>query len=155
VFNVEISTNPDLEDARGKAVLADIKMMQIKGVKDVHFCPVYFFSGNLTFEQIQTISQRLLTDAVSENYSIAKTDKICADKFNVIEVYYKKGVTDALALSVKKAIKSFDLDDKIIVNTAKRYYLDGQVSFGALENIALKILANSLIQEYRIEKKIL
>jgi phosphoribosylformylglycinamidine synthase len=65
-----------------------------------------------------------------------------------VDVWYKKGVTDTVSESVIKAVKDLGIEKEIKVKTGHRYRLYGKVSQTVLNNIAMKLLANTLVQEY-------
>ena len=66
-----------------------------------------------------------------------------------IEILHKKGASDPSSESIIRAIKDLKLSAQ--VKTADKYYLYGHISPKDLETIAVKLFANTLIQDYKIE----
>jgi phosphoribosylformylglycinamidine synthase len=156
MFAIEIFTKNSFKDSRGQRILADIILLGVKDVRKVNYCSLYIIEGNLLLNEVKMITSCLLSDTITENYTIAQCD-IKGSCFNysfaskaMIEVSYKKGVTDTVSSSVIKAVKDLGISKKIEVKTGSRYYLSGKLSQVILDNIACNLLANTLIQEYKI-----
>ncbi len=175
MFEIEICTKKGFKNSHGEHVLSDISSIGIEGVTEVEYSPLYVIDGGITSAEVETIALELLSDKITETYtcryekqSVEESLKIgssagisasetaaCANSairprfaFFVIEVWYKKGVTDTVSESVIKAIKDLGIEKEIKVKTGHKYYLYGKVSQTVLNDIATKLLANTLIQEY-------
>ena len=70
-----------------------------------------------------------------------------------IEVWYKPAVTDPVSDSVKKGIS--DLGIKKIKNarTAQKYIIEGTITRKEIERICKELLANPVIQTYKISRR--
>lgn len=66
------------------------------------------------------------------------------------DVFYKKGVTDAVADTVSFAAKDAGITADIKVSTGKRYYIKGKITKDDIELICERLLANRLVQDYYI-----
>ncbi len=66
----------------------------------------------------------------------------------VAEVWYKKAVTDPVALTAAKAIRDLGINREITVNCGKKYYLKGDTGRDELDAVCRKVLADPLIQDY-------
>ncbi|MDR1243788.1 MAG: phosphoribosylformylglycinamidine synthase subunit PurS [Endomicrobium sp.] len=160
MFGIEIFTKTKYKDSRGEHVLSDINSSGVsKGVKKVKYCSLYIVDGNLSLNEIRMIASCLLSDNITEGYKITKygsknsksyLNNIFVSKA-MIEVVYKKGVTDTVSSSVVKAVKDLGINKDIKVKTGHRYYLSGKLSKTILDTIACKLLSNTLIQEYKIK----
>ncbi|MDR1418380.1 MAG: phosphoribosylformylglycinamidine synthase subunit PurS [Endomicrobium sp.] len=157
MFAIEVFTKNSFKDSRGKHILAYINLIGVKDVKKVNYCSLYIIEGNLLLNEVKMIASCLLSDKITENYTITKCD-IKDSCFNdvyvskaMIEVLYKKGVTDTVSSSVIKAVKDLGINKEIEVKTGSRYYLNGKLSKAVLDNVACNLLANTLIQEYKIK----
>ena len=65
---VEVNFKSGVTDAVGDSVMKGIRDLGINGVKSVRTGQKYILTGNLTEEQIKTISRRLLANDVIHNY---------------------------------------------------------------------------------------
>ena len=175
MFEIEIRTKKGFKNSHGEHVLSDISGIGIEGITEVEYSPLYVIDGGITSVEAGTIALELLSDKITETYicryeeqsvgeslrtkssagiDVSKT-VTCADSaicphsaFFVIEVWYKKGVTDTVSESVIKAVKDLGIEKEIKVKTGHKYYLYGKVSQTVLNDIATKLLANTLVQEY-------
>ncbi|MCM8778068.1 MAG: phosphoribosylformylglycinamidine synthase subunit PurS, partial [Candidatus Omnitrophica bacterium] len=68
----------------------------------------------------------------------------------VVDVFYKKGVTDAVAETVDIAVKDAGIKKDVKISTGKRYYIKGDLTKKEIELICEKVLANRLVQDYVI-----
>jgi phosphoribosylformylglycinamidine synthase len=157
MFAIEIFTKNSFKDSRGLRILADINLIGIKNVKKVNYCSLYIIEGNLLLSEAKMITSCLLSDNITESYTISKCNTEDS-QFNevsvskaMIEVLYKKGVTDTVSDSVIKAVKDLGINKEIEVKTGSRYYLSGEFLRAILDNIACNLLANTLVQEYKIK----
>jgi phosphoribosylformylglycinamidine synthase len=178
IIEIEICTKKGFKNSHGEHVLSDISGIGIEGITEVEFSPLYVIDGAITPAEAETIALELLSDKITETY-ICRYEKSCIEKslkagfstgvsvskivtctdfvirprftFFVIEVWYKKGVTDNVSESVIKAVKDLGIEKEIKVRTGRRYYLYGKVSQTVLNDIATKLLANTLIQEYVVQ----
>jgi phosphoribosylformylglycinamidine synthase len=178
MFEIEICTKKGFKNSHGEHVLSDISGIGIEGITEVEYSSLYVIDGSITSEEAETIALELLSDKITETY-ICRYEKphveeslntgfstdifvskaaACIDSvirprstFFVIEVWYKKGVTDTVSESVIKAVKDLGIEKEIKVKTGHRYYLCGKVSRAVLNDIATKLLANTLVQEYVVQ----
>jgi phosphoribosylformylglycinamidine synthase len=168
VFEIEVLTKEGFKNSRGEHVLSDIYGLGIEDITNVEYSTLYVVEGDISFGEIETIASELLTDKVAESYLIRRRDaegnsevisKFSDTKetgrlnhnFSVIEVWYKKGVTDTVSESVIKAVKDLGIAKKIKVKTGHKYHLYGKILQKTLLNtVAKKLLANTLIQKYKI-----
>jgi phosphoribosylformylglycinamidine synthase len=97
------------------------------------------------------IASELLSDRITECYRVNSKSAFRKYKFPIIEVLYKKGVTDTVAESIVKAIRDLGITKHVKINTGHKYCIHGNVSRTVLDKIASKLLANTLVQEYKIK----
>ncbi|MFH1824814.1 MAG: phosphoribosylformylglycinamidine synthase subunit PurS [Candidatus Firestonebacteria bacterium] len=69
-----------------------------------------------------------------------------------IEVWYKTGVTDAVGDSVKKGISDLGITGVKEVKTGQVYIIKGKISKKEIEKICSGLLANSIVQYYKIKQ---
>ncbi|OEG71304.1 hypothetical protein ATZ36_15180 [Candidatus Endomicrobiellum trichonymphae] len=178
MFEIEICTKKGFKNSHGEHVLSDISGIGIEGITEVEYSPLYVIDGDITSAEAETIALELLSDKIIETYT-CRYEKPCVEEslktgfsagiavsktaafadpvisprsaFFVIEVWYKKGVTDTVSESVIKAVKDLGIEKEIKVKTGHRHYLYGKVSKTVLNYIATKLLANTLVQEYVVQ----
>jgi phosphoribosylformylglycinamidine synthase len=178
MFEIEICTKKGFKNSHGKHVLFNISGIGIEGVTEVEYSPLYVIDGGITSAEAETIALELLSDKITETYTchyekqgvkeslkigssvgiVVSETAVCADStvrprsaFFAIEVWYKKGVTDTVSESVIKAVKDLGIEKEIKVKTGHKYYLYGKISQTVLNDIATKLLANTLVQEYVVQ----
>src|SRR3989338_2038734 len=157
LYRIEIKDKPGIFDAVGSAIEKDIRDLGITSVRSVHFTQVYNIEGDISAEDIKTISEEFLVDKISQAYNLQLTTYNLKD-FHVIEVAYNPGVMDPAQDSVLKGIKDLGIEGATSVKTAKKYLIKGRLTQGQLKTISEKLLYNKLIQhivqntEDRIQK---
>ena len=154
IFEIEIKTKKGFVDPQGLHTVSDISGIGIKDITDVSYVAVYRISGNITNKQADTIAKELLSDKITEDYTVKQYKSLEDKKLekNSIEVWYKHGVTDTVSESVVKAIKDLGIKEELTVKTGKKYCLKGKnIDDKKLKKIATGLLANTLIQEYLIK----
>ena len=151
MYEIEILSKTGFKNVRGEHVLSDIMQLGVKDVKKVEYSPLYKVEGAINAFEAKTIASELLSDKITESFKVTKDGDNSKAKASVIEVWFKRGVTDTVAESVVKAVKDLGIDKEISVKTGHKYYLYGNISSAVLNNIATKLLANTLIQEYKIK----
>jgi phosphoribosylformylglycinamidine synthase len=178
MFEIEVCTKKGFKNSRGEHVLSDISGIGIESIIEVEYSPLYVIDGGITSAEAETIAFELLSDKITETYiccyekqrieesldtgffsdiAVSKTaaraaSVICQHSaFFVVDVWYKKGVTDTVSESVIKAVKDLGIEKEIKVKTGRKYYLYGKVSKTVLNYIATKLLANTLVQEYVVQ----
>ncbi|MDR1122748.1 MAG: phosphoribosylformylglycinamidine synthase subunit PurS [Endomicrobium sp.] len=151
MFEVDIFTKKGFKDSRGEHVLSDILDIGIKGLKKIDYSPFYIIDGSINKSEVKMIASELLSDKITERFKVVSGVEDKKYKNSIIEVLYKKCVTDTVSESLVKAIKDLGITKDVKVKTGHKYYLHGNVSRDILNKIAIKLLANTLIQEYKVK----
>jgi phosphoribosylformylglycinamidine synthase len=151
------------KNSHGEHILSDICGIGIKNITKVEYSPLYVIDGDISSVETETIAAELLSDKITETYTVNSCSQTnCGQSLPskpainnsmncIVEVWYKKGVTDTVSGSVVKAVKDLGISKKIEVKTGHKYYLHGKISQTILNKIVIKLLANTLIQEYKIK----
>jgi phosphoribosylformylglycinamidine (FGAM) synthase PurS component len=151
---VEVIWKKNVFDAYGDSVLKSIRDLGIKSVLDVKTTKLYKFISELNKNELHKICTELLIDRVTQEFVIHFGERCMASKegaeITVIEVWLKKGVTDAVGESVKKAIKDMGINKNVEVHTGDKYIISGALKESEKKLIATRLLANEVIQEYNI-----
>ncbi|HOL21606.1 MAG TPA: phosphoribosylformylglycinamidine synthase subunit PurS [bacterium] len=152
VYLLEICNKEGIPDVFGIEIKKSIRETGIPEIESVLTSDLYHFEGDLSSEDITKIAEDVLLDGVIQEYFLGDENikRRGLEYPVVIDVFYKKGVTDAVADTVSIAIKDAGIKKDVKVSTGKRYYLKGQFNREELEKICDKVLANRLVQEYSI-----
>ncbi|MCM8829798.1 MAG: phosphoribosylformylglycinamidine synthase subunit PurS [Candidatus Omnitrophica bacterium] len=153
IYKIEVCNKKGIPDAFGLDVMKNIRETGIVKVKDVTTSDLYCFQGDISLEDIKRIADDVLLDKVIQEYIIREEDRgDFEDKGYgiVVDVFYKKGVTDAVAETVAVAVKDAGIKKDVKISTGKRYYIKGELTKKEIELICEKVLANRLVQDYVI-----
>lgn len=152
MYEIEILSKSGFKNVRGEHIHSQVVQLGFKNVKKISYSPLYRIEGGINALEAKTIAAELLSDKITEMPKVRFVKSGKEEKnadASVIEVWFKKGVTDTVAESVVKAVKDLGIMKEISVKTGHKYYLYGGISGAQLDKIAVKLLANTLIQEYK------
>jgi len=158
VWLVQVKPKNEARDRHGEHIRQDIADTGIKAVSKVRYYPLFRIEGDILLHDIETIASRLLCDLVIECCVIkdacdsapaAKAKPAPATRHEA-EVWLKSGVTDAVASSVLKAIIDLGYNKRLAVKTGQLYVIEGTITKKTVEEIAMRLLINPLIQEYKL-----
>ncbi len=146
LWRVEVKEKDGFYDAVGESVKKDIIDLGFKNkIEKARFVYVYLLEGDANESDIKKISEGLLIDPVTQEYSY--DGSVCDEKeYEVIEVAYNPGVMDPVEDSAKKAIQDLGIKGISAVKTAKKYLIKGGFSSGEIRSIAQNLLYNKVIQ---------
>lgn len=149
---LEVYIKEDLVDAAGDGLLKDIEDLNIAGAKFCRFIRVTELEGKLSKSEINRIGRELLADPVSQKFSTGKTGGALTKGAWVVEVHYNHGVTDPVSESTLKGISDMGIKGVTAARTATKVVLRGKLSKSDVDAICRRLLANSVIQTFTIEK---
>ena len=151
-WRIEAFVRDGLMDAAGEGIKKDIEDLGIHGVEAVKPIQVYEIEGRAGQGVAKRIGQELLADAVSQDFRIGDASTGFSPPGWVVDVRYHAGVTDAVGTSAMKGILDMGIGGVDSVKTSMRYVVRGKVSQTQMDAICRKLLANTVIQTYHIEK---
>jgi phosphoribosylformylglycinamidine (FGAM) synthase PurS component len=149
IYQIEISFKKGFGDKHGEHIKHEISELGVQGITAVKYSPVYKFDGNLSLQEAERISSRLLIDPITEEYSINPENS--AKGRILMEIWLKKGVTDTVAESVAKAVKDIGINEPLNIKTGHKFVFKGKVSAAAIKQVARKLLYNPMIQECKLQ----
>ncbi|HOC92110.1 MAG TPA: phosphoribosylformylglycinamidine synthase subunit PurS [bacterium] len=149
---IEVYIREDLVDAAGEGLIKDIEDLNVKGAKSVRFVRVTEIEGGISKGEARRIASELLSDPVSQRHVIGEVSGPVVDGAWVIEVKFNKGVTDTVADTTLKGIADMGIAGATGAKTSTKVVLRGKISKSDVENIARRLLANSVIQSFSIAK---
>ncbi|MCK4318985.1 phosphoribosylformylglycinamidine synthase subunit PurL [Candidatus Micrarchaeota archaeon] len=117
-------------------------------ISEIYSINVYNIDEELTNEELEKLSNELFADRVVEKYSI---DKPIREELHRIEIGFLPGVTDNVGKTAREGIRDV-LGKECEVHFSKVYALEGNLNHQELEKIAGMVLANKLIESWRIFK---
>lgn len=145
-WRIEVAEKDGFYDAVGASVRRDIR--DLTGgiaVKEVKTVQVYLLDGDVDEYGIKKICENLLIDPITQKYNY-RGPVLDERRYKVVEVAYNSGVMDPVETSAKKAIEDLGVLGIRTVKTAKKYCINGDLSYAEIHRIAGKLLYNKVIQ---------
>jgi len=150
ISRLEVALNKDLRDAEGEGIRT--KALDFFGIdtRDIRVIRVLTIDADLTESQLESVRTSLFTNPVIERSSFSPL----AGTFDwLIWIGFRPGVRDTAGSTAVEAIEDF-LDIRFgadeNVYTSKLYVVQGDLTQGQAETIAGEILANDIIQQWRV-----
>lgn len=137
----------EIPDPLGNNIRSEIEAFNFSGVTNVRVRQVYIIFGNADKNVLDAIAQKLLVDAITQDYQILDFGHLISDfGHHIVEISRKPGVMDPIEQSVLKALRDIGINIDG-VKTAQKYLIDGNISNEAIRSIATKVLANTKIED--------
>jgi phosphoribosylformylglycinamidine synthase II len=147
VIRIEVGFKKGIKDALGESIKRRIGEDLSINVDTVRTIEIYTFDAALSNEQVKLLGEKLFADPVIQEYSEMP---LASDFSWLIEIGYRAGVTDNVGATAKKA--SEDILKKSIhgVYFSRQYLISGNITKEDASKIAGELLANSLIERWKI-----
>ena len=147
-WRVDIVNSPGVTDAHGLGVLGDIRDLGISTVESVDSGRIFLIDGPLSRDQVMRIATELLSDPVCERFTVYGEGQAVPTPAGAgsIEVYFKTGVMDPVAMSTQAAIGDFGLE-ACEVRTGKRYVISPVQDEKTVQLIVRRVLTNGSIED--------
>jgi len=150
ISRLEIRLKSNLTDAEGAGVKAKAKDYFGIEVDEIRVIRILAIDAGLTSEQMEAARTRIFSNPITEESSF----KPLARNFDwLIWVGYRPGVRDTAGSTAAEAIEDlFKIRFKAeeAVYTSKLYVLKGKVQEADVRTIARGILANDIVQQWKI-----
>lgn len=150
LWEVEIRPAAGEIDRDGLRVVGEAHALGVATVKAVSSAKSFLLQGaSLNEADVARAARMLLVDPVAETFTAHAISKSAAPSASgsgqLVNVLFKPGVTDNVALSTQKALVDlgFAVDT---VATARKYWFSADVSHADRERIAKRVLANDAIE---------
>ena len=153
VSRLEIRLKKELMDAEGMSIKRKAKDYFGFGVEDIRVIRILTLDADLDQHQLEMIRIHLFTNPVIEDSSFSSM----AQDFDwIIWIGFRPGVRDTAGSTAVEAIEDllkirFKPDESVY--TSKRYMIKGKLLRDQVEKITSDILANDIIQQWRIYSK--
>ncbi len=156
IIRFEIAPHKHLDDAVGRRVASSIRHALEIEVDEVKVVKTFTVTGISMQDAHLLAEQSVLHDVVLHNLSFEAQNPYedgLADF--IIEVGFRPGVTDNEGHTAQKTVALVLKKDKndVAAYTSNQYHIKGNISFDDAKNIAENLLANTLIQRFRIKSK--
>ncbi len=157
-WKIEVRYKSKIPDAAGQVILEDIADLGISGVDSVQTAKIYWIEGKFQVREVNRICAELLADPVTQDYFCQTCDgssKSSASETGVwtVEVRFKPGVTDTVGDSVVKGIRDLGISRESAAQTGEIYRLHGDLDLSTVETISRSLLANEVIQAFKVESE--
>lgn len=114
---------------------------------------LYRIEGDITPEQVEFVSRKLLVDPVTEDIyfpSQQKKEKKKTSPGFIVDVWPKAGVTDPVGETVEKGFRDLGVLEKVKAASAFRYVFPKVKNIAVVKDLAKRVLANELIHDISI-----
>jgi phosphoribosylformylglycinamidine synthase II len=153
VSRLEIRLKKELMDAEGAGIRRKSREYFGFEVEEIRVTRVLTIDAELNRAQLEQIRTEIFTNPVTEESSYAPTP---ADFDWLIWIGFRPGVRDTAGSTASEAIEDllgirFESDQAVY--TSKLYELKGQLSEKQARKIASELLANDIIQQWKIYSK--
>ncbi|MEM0360427.1 MAG: phosphoribosylformylglycinamidine synthase subunit PurS [Candidatus Diapherotrites archaeon] len=147
---IEICIKKEFSDSAGKKIM--IAALEDLGIKasEIRTIKAFSITGKIPEKKLKEIAEKVFADPILQDFSV---NSPLAKKFDfdfLLEVAFKPGVTDNEARTARESIENF-LGKKLngTVHTSTQYLLSG-ISGKEAEKIATGLIANELIELWRV-----
>ncbi len=148
---LEIGWHPDLTDAEGEAVRRQAREYVGLDLTAVRVLRILMLDADLPSATLEAIRTGIFTHPTTQ---ISGFEPLARDFHWAVWVGFKPGVRDTAGAVAKDAIEAFlghPLPPEAAVYTCKLFLFTGKhLTFDHLAKIARELLANDMIQEFRI-----
>ncbi|MGB0714337.1 MAG: phosphoribosylformylglycinamidine synthase subunit PurS, partial [Phycisphaerae bacterium] len=157
-WTVEVFHRNDLGDAvacdpHARAVLTDLHEAGLTHIKSVHASRIFMLSGTLNDGAVTDFADTFFANPVTESFTIHESLNHRTPQKQTIEVHPLPGVMNPEAESALRAcrrrLQSPDLEIEMI-QTGRRYAIEGAKNDDELDRIARRFLANDCIETWYI-----
>ena len=148
---LEVGWRPELVDAEGEGVRRQAREYFDLEMDKVRILRILMLDMELTPEELAAIRTNIFTHPVTQ---VSSFEPLARDFDGAIWVGFRPGVRDTAGAVAREAIEAYlgrSLPAGAAVYTSKLFlFAGGAVDAGKLSQIARQLLANDLIQEFRI-----
>ncbi len=145
---IEVKPKGSLRDPKSYSLQKEIREMFGINVPDLRITKGYSIEGELSDEEMGKLGKELFADSVSEEYSFTAPAYLNVWR---VEIGLLPGMTDNIGKTAESAIEDV-LGKTYEVHHFRVYYFDADenISETVLDKISNKLLANKVIERWRI-----
>lgn len=153
LWEVEIHPSANEIDREGLRIAQEAIALHASTIKNVRTARSFLLSGrSLSQDDVTRAAAALLVDPVVETYEIRSisgaqttTPTSQIHDGSLLNVLYKPGVTDNVALSAQKAIVDLGIPADAVA-TVRKYWFEKGVAANELDRLAKRVLANDAVE---------
>lgn len=149
LWEVEIHPASGQIDREGARVLGEARALRLGSIKSVKAARSFLVEGNADEAQLSGPALRLLVDSVVETAALHPLGTNGSSKQRhdqlLLNVLFKPGVTDNVALSTKSALTDLKCDVSGVA-TCRKYWLNDDASDADVQKLVKRVLANDAIE---------
>ncbi len=153
LWEVEVRPAVGTIDREGNRILSESRSLQTESIREVASARSFLVQGEIDKAAMQQAAERLLVDMVVETCSLRHLDgnhpgseEVANNSATLINVLFKPGVTDNVALSTQAALKDLGIDAQA-VSVCRKYWINADADQGELERLAARVLSNDAIEQ--------
>jgi phosphoribosylformylglycinamidine synthase len=148
---LEVCLKSDVPDPVGRKIQSRAALHLGIRTDVIRVADAYIIDRDMTKAELQLIADEVFRDPVIQDVAINEAVDIPYDR--LIEVGFRPGVTDNVARTAREAIERtleirFGPDEGVY--SRKLYFIRGNLSLNQVESLAGDMLANDLIQTWRV-----
>ncbi len=148
-WRIAVVNKADVVDAVGEGLRGDILDLGINGIERVRHVRLYALRGALSGDELDRITTGLLADPVTQDHlEMAAEGLPAAPGEWGVEVWFRRGVTDAVGETALKGSRDLGVAGIESVETGRGYILAGQLVRSQIDTICRRLLANDVIERY-------
>lgn len=154
-YRIEIKHKDQFTDTRAENLLNIIEEDIGVKLKNVQIVNAYNIFGEYTQDELEILKNELFCDPVFQEGEIGFKYALKLNYDFLIEVSYLSGVTDNVGKTACKGISNIlknDMDQND-VRSSMVYFFSGRSNEELRQNIARKVLSNTLIENYFVYNK--
>lgn len=152
LWEVEIRPAPGRPDREAERVLADSRGFGAVTIREISSAKSFLIEGDLDSSAIETAARGLLVDSVVEIFQARRIDGTppphsapAENRQLLLNVLFKPGVTDNVALTTKSALAERGLVADAVA-TCRKYRINADATQNDLDRLAMKVLSNEAIE---------
>lgn len=154
IHRIEVCLKNHILDPTGRKVASRASEHLDIHCQDIRVADAYLIQKDMTTKDLHIIAQEVFQDPVIHDIAIDEPLQLEYDW--AIEVGFKPGVTDNVARTAREAIErtlglAFTGDDGVF--SRKIYLVKGDIPRSQVESLAKDMLANDLIQTWRVFRR--
>lgn len=153
ISRLEIRLKKDLLDAEGAGIRRKAREYFGFSVDDIRVIRILTIDAELDRDQLERISREIFTNPVTEESSFSP---VAGDFDWLIWTGFRPGVKDNEGSTAKEAIEDLlgiKFDHNHAVYTSKLYEVKGEITEAQANTIAAELLANEVIQQWKVYSK--
>ena len=137
-------------DPRNAGLLIDAHALGLNRVTDIQVQDLYFIEGELAEPDLKRLAAELLSDPVAQTAEWRSAGSDTKLNGQVIETARRPGVTDSVAEQIVRAAHELGIAPVRRAATGNSYCVGGRLTTDDLRTLAERLLANSVIQLYKL-----